>query len=215
MSSRWIRRTPRDNVPMLRTAYGYVNGVVGRPQLFLPLAAQRADGLTMKSVPDTDFCNRCLTPISEVRRLEDAKRQGARAAAVELEERAVLGENRVRARCDRGLDEFLVVRVAALRQAGARGLRERALDAARKAARLRERGGLGGGGDAVLAKIVGQHARELGVAGGVDVDRGAAEVHGVAQPPEPRVVEHQPVEPDLRVEDEAQDARAQIWYFSR
>src|SRR6266850_1471573 len=67
-----------------------------------------------------------------------------------------------------------------------------------------QRRGLRGGRDAVLAEIVGEHALELGVAGGVDVDLGAAQVHGVAKAPDARVVEHQPVEPDVRVEDKSE-----------
>jgi len=128
----------------------------------------------------------------------------ARAAAGELEERAVLGDEDVGARGERGLQEHLVVGVAAARQAGALVRRERDVDAPRQAPRLAERALLRGARDAVPAEIVGEHALELRVAGGVEVDLGAVQVHGVAQPADAGVVEHQPVEPDLRVEDKSE-----------
>src|SRR5438477_299252 len=85
-----------------------------------------------------------------------AERKRARAAARELQQRAVLRDEHVGARGERGLEEDLVVGVTAARQAGALGGGQLVLDAPREPARLRKRGGLRGGGDAVAAEVVGE-----------------------------------------------------------
>src|SRR5256885_3136843 len=105
-----------------------------------------------------------LITTREFIRRADAKRQRAGAPAVELEQRAVLGDEDIGARRDGRFDELLVVGVAALRQAGALGGGEGKLDALREAARLRERRGLPFGADAVPAEAVGQPPPDPGIA---------------------------------------------------
>ena len=100
------------------------------------------------------------------------------------------------------LDEFLVVRIAAFWQA----LHRDDLDAAREPPRLIQSGALRLAGDAVLAEVVGEHALKLSIAGGIDHDLRAPEMHGVAQAAHAGIVEDQPVEPDLSIEDQFQAA---------
>src|SRR4051794_17581585 len=146
--------------------------------------------------------------VRNIFRRRDAERERARAAARELEQRAVLRDEHVRARGERGLEEDLVVGVAAARQAGALGGSQLVLDAPREPARLRKRGGLRGGGNAVAAEVVGEDALELGVAGRIHEDLRTVLLHRGAKGTHAGVIEHQPVEPDLSIEDESQGVRA-------
>src|SRR5439155_17607050 len=83
----------------------------------------------------------------------------------------------------------------------------RRVDAVREAPALSDAGRLRGGVELALVQVVRQHARELRLAGGVDEDFRALQAHRVADARDARIVEHQPVEPHVRVEDQAQPAQ--------
>src|SRR5438132_544765 len=98
----------------------------------------------------------------------------------------------------------LTPRVAATRQSRALRLGQRRVDAVREAPALSDAGRLRGGVEPALVQVVRQHARELRLARGVDEDLRALQAYRVADARDAGIVEHQPVEPHVRVEDQAE-----------
>ena len=148
-----------------------------------------------------------LTPnstICEIVGRDDLEGQRAGAAPIELEERAVLGNEVVGAGGERGFEEFLVVGVAAARQSGPVFLRKGVFEEVGEAPALGEAGVALVHIQAVFPERVGQHALELGLARRVDEDLGLVQRLGAADRADAGIVEHQPVDPDLGVEHEAQ-----------
>src|SRR5207247_1433177 len=85
-----------------------------------------------------------------------------------------LGDEKTRARGERGLQELLIVRVAADGQASALRLRNGRVDALRDAAALGEAGAAARGVErALLPQVVRQRPLELRLAGCVDEDLAA------------------------------------------
>src|SRR2546425_13152465 len=72
----------------------------------------------------------------------------------------------------------------------------------REAPALSDAGRLRGGVEPALVQVIRQHARELRLARGVDEDFRALQADRVADARNAGVVEHQPVEPHVRVEDQ-------------
>src|SRR6267143_5872853 len=96
---------------------------------------------------------------AEVRGRDDAERQ-PRAAPRKLEQRAVLGDEKARARGERRLEELLVVGIAAHRQLPALALGQPRLDALRQAPALRDARLLRLGIERALGETPREHARE-------------------------------------------------------
>ncbi len=72
------------------------------------------------------------------------------------------------------------------------------------APRVLERRSLGSGPECVAAEVIREHAFELGCAAGIHPDLRAALLYRLAERPHVGIVEDQPIQPDLGIEDELQ-----------
>jgi hypothetical protein len=128
--------------------------------------------------------------------IQYAKRQCSPREAQKL---GVFRDQYVRARRQRKLKELLVVAVAALRQPGVVSWRLPPFPG--DFSKLRQALLLARRIERPFAQRIGEHAGELGFAGGIDDDlEPACRLRG-AQARGAWVAEHQPVEPDVGVED--------------
>jgi len=134
-----------------------------------------------------------------------------RAPAREFEQRAVLGDEPVGAHGERRFEEFLVVGVAAGGQARALGRGRGRLDARGDAPALRKRTLLLRVFQTAPAQGIGKHPREFRLADRVDADFDAPGALQSAHGLDAGVLEHQPIQPDVGVEDEPHGGAAIRW----
>ena len=138
---------------------------------------------------------------------DDAKRWAPDFAPLKLQQHPVLGDEKIRAACAREFEEFLIVRVAASRQWRI-DCQSRGFDHVRDAAALCQLCGLRGGREDFLAQRISKNAGEFEFARGIDEYLRLRQCNRRLERRNSGVVKHQPVEPDVGVENQPQRQRA-------